>query len=392
MNGGPWASDDEGSVATSAAGVQGGKVTVTPCQSATGGTNPAPPMVDTVAVCVPVGAEMAAILAAKTGRRVGINSGGDIEWDHPRIGSLPGSFDPNLWVQIYEGKERVLRVEGSAHRHILGHNVTGGPTDTLLCARYMIDVCERWLGVPLPHWSEWRLQRLDLAWVFDAGSEDAAYRFMRETATAWQTTTAARSAPRSFGTTVYVGPVKLYMKGPELVKHPPQWATEAERNRLLGEAVSKVRFEVTYRRRDIERLTLSRLDALDQLPLVEHARQKLARFGRTSGESMKTVRTIETVTARLGEHYSPARASALMGTWFKLTTLGEQSTKSGMPARTYFRHVSELRAAGVSWSGTDVMRLQVRDLPEDFTLSAWSPYIVRGQAPEVARVLAAYAA
>lgn len=81
-----------------------------------------------------------------------------------------------------------------------------------------------------------------------------------------------------------------------------------------------------------------------------------------------------------------------MGTWFKLTTLGEQSTKSGMPRATYFRHVAELRAAGVSWSGTDVMRLQVRDLPEDFSLSAWSPYVVRGQAPEVARVLLTYAA
>jgi hypothetical protein len=81
-----------------------------------------------------------------------------------------------------------------------------------------------------------------------------------------------------------------------------------------------------------------------------------------------------------------------MGTWFRLTTIGEIATKQGMPRATYFRHVTELRRAGVSWSGTDVMRLKVRDLPEDFSLSAWSPYIVRGEAPEVSRVLAAFAA
>jgi hypothetical protein len=166
----------------------------------------------------------------------------------------------------------------------------------------MIEVCRRWLGIDLPAWSEWRLQRLDLAWVFEAGTEDAAYRFIRETTAAWHTTTAARSAPRSFATTVYVGPVKLYSKGAELAKHPPKWATKAEFHRLLGEAISKVRFEVTYRRRDIERLTLSRLDALDQAVLVENAGQKLARFGRSNGDNLHTVRTIETVTARLAEH------------------------------------------------------------------------------------------
>lgn len=373
----------------------GGKVTVTPCHSLTGETptalNGVPPMVDTVAVCLPVGPEMAALLASKTGRLLRVGADGDVEWDQPRIGSLPGTYDPNLWVQFSERGDRVLRIEGSVHRHILGHNVHGGPREVVPCARYMIDVCRRWLGVDLPSWEQWRLQRLDLAWVFDAGTEDAAYDFLREMATAWQTTTAARSAPRSFGSTVYVGSVKIYMKGPELAKHPPKWASKADHRRLMSEAVSKVRFEVTYKRRDIERLTYSRLSALDQRPIIESAVAKMLRFGRTTEESVHTVRTIDAVQARLSERYSSARAAALMGTWFKLTTIGEQSTRDSMSRPTYFRHVKELKAAGVAWTGTDVIRLKVRGLPDDFALSPFSPYCVGGVDPHVSRVLAAFA-
>ena len=108
---------------------------------------------------------------------------------------------------------------------------------------------------------------------------------------------------------------------------------------------------------------------------------------------MQTVRTTTEVNARLSSKYSPMRAASLMGTWFKLTTLGESATKRTMSTATYYRHMSELKAAGISWTGTDVIRIQSLAFPADFSLSLNSPYLVRsGEHSKVSETLAAFAA
>jgi len=387
--------------------LSGGKGSVIPCHSLTGETLahveaassgarrslPSPPMVDTIAVCVGVPDSFRELLASKSGRRLVISSAGDIEVDSPRIGSLPGSYDPNLWVQFtcYDGQP-TLRIEGSAHRHIMGHNVYGGPHDVVAAARYMIAVCEAWLGIELPEWSSWRLNRVDLAWVFDLGSELAAFKFIRDQAVAWQTTSASRSLPRSYGTSVYVDRMVLYSKGAEIRKHgKPTWMSNAAYGELLLRACSLVRSEVRYRRRDIERITYSTLKQLDSGLLAGNASQKLSKFGRTTSESMETVRTIETVTSRLNEHYTTARAASLVGTWFKLATIGEVATRAGMSRPTYFRHVAELKAVGVSWSGTNVFVADPAPYGS-FVLSAWSPQCVSHVDERITHALARFAA
>lgn len=369
-----------------------GQGTCNPCPSATGGTN-CPPMVDTLSLVCPVDEGLIAVLAAVSGRRLLLSADGAIERDTPRIGSLPGSYDPNLWVQPWsiDGKP-ALRLEGSAHRHILGHNVYGGPLCPIKAGRYMIGVLGRYLGVPVPDWTSWSFQRIDLAWVFDAGSEDAALAFMVETGRSLHTTTAARSLPRSFGTCHYLNRSKLYMKGPELRKHMPEHLTKSQRHELMREAASLLRFEVTFHRRDIARLTFTNLESLDLEPLIRQAHEKLNTFNRTTDDAMQTVRTTASVQARLHDLYSPGKASALMGTWFKLTTLGEAATRSNMSNRSYYRHLAELKTAGVAWTGTDIVRIHSLAFPEDFSLSLSSRYLVRsGEHPQVSEVLAAVA-
>lgn len=386
--------------ATAQAGVSGASEevenvwqgTCNPCHSPTGGI--LSPQVDTLSLVCSVDSQVYERLVALSGRRLLIDPNGEISTDSPRIGSLPGSYDPNVWVQPWTVNGAPgLKVEGSAHRHILGHNVFGGPFCPVLAAKYLISVCEAWLGCKLPVWSSWAVNRLDLAWVFDVRSEGAALAFISEVGRSLATTTAARKLPRNFGTCVYLGRSKLYMKGPELRAHMPEWLNNRQKHDLLRTASSRLRFEVTFSRRDIDRLTFSELGKLDIRPLHSKAGRKLEQFARTSGEAMEQVRTTTSVQNRLSELYSSARAAALMGTWFKLTTLGEKVTKAGMTNTSYYRHMQELKAAGVSWTGTDIVRIQKLAFPEDFSLSIRSPYLVRtGEHPEVTRVLSQFAA
>lgn len=366
--------------------------TCNPCPSATGGTN-CPPMVDTLSLVCAVDQAVYDALVTASGRRLVIGPDGEVERDSPRIGSLPGSYDPNLWVQPWTVDGGLgIKLEGSTHRHVLGHNVFGGPTCPIKAARYMIATLERFLGLELPSWELWNVSRLDLAWVFDAGCENAALAFIVETGRSLATTTAARSLPRNFGTCVYSGRAKVYMKGPELRKHMPAHLSKPHRNHLLTIASSLLRFEVTFHTRDISRLTYSNLSTLELGPLIRQAHKMLNTLSRSTDDAMQTVRTTTSVQSRLSDLYPSSRAAALMGTWFKLTTLGESATRAGMTTRTYYRHVSELKAAGVSWTGTDVVRIHSLAFPQDFTLSLNSPYLVRtGEHPQVTERLAPYA-
>ena len=365
--------------------------TYNPGHSLTGETI-CPPMVDTLSLVVVVSEEVLEVLSTMSGRRVLIAGTGEIERDVPRIGSLPGSYDPNLWVQPWtlDGAP-ALRLEGSAHRHILGHNVYGGPFCPIEAARYMIAVLERYLGIDLPPWQSWACRRVDLAWVFDPGSESAALAFITELSRSLVSSTAARSCPRTFGTTAYLGRVKLYMKGPEVKAHAPLYADKREMRRLVDLASSKLRFEVKFTLRELHRLTSSKLRDLDIEPLIKQAHEKLEAFTRTTDNAMQQVRTTSSVQARLLEMYSAARASSLMGTWYRLTTLGERQTRDHMSKPTFYRHMAELKAAGVSWTGTDIVRIHALAFPEDFSLSLSSPYLDRsGQHPMISQALQPY--
>lgn len=352
--------------------------------------------VDTLAVVADVGPEVVAALRARSGRRLMVGPDGRVEADQVRIGSIPGTYDPNLWVQVLEENELSssrLKVEGSAHRHILGHNVHGAPRSIVGCARYLIRSAERWLGVELPSWELWRLTRVDLTEVYDCGSEEGAFEAYKGLSEGLRKSTALRSAPRDYGTTCYAGKgFKAYLKGAEVRRHRPLWTTPESHLQLVDRASSLVRLETEYRQREIGRLTQVRLEELNEKLLKEAARRRIANYTRLGDDGMKVVRTIEEVAARLQAVYTPQTAAVLLGTWLKLTTLGETATRQAYSARTFYRHIRQLKDASCSWQGTDVMRIECRSaLPDGFAFSPRSAFALVGEDPAVSHALA-YAA
>lgn len=350
--------------------------------------------VDTLAVTVAVGPEVIQRLSELAGRRVFIGPGNAFEGESVRIGNIPGTYDPNLWIQPFA--ENLLaptriKVEGSAHRHILGHNIKGGPISILASARYLISQAEAWLGVKLPAWPEWKLTRVDLTEVYDCGSEDGAHEAWKGLAEGIRQSSALRDHPRNYGTTIYAGRgFKAYLKSAEVRKHKPAWCDTAHHLQFIHEASNLVRLETTYSQQHITRLTEASLGNLDEDPLKQAARRRIARYTRLGTQGMETVRTIEQVAKRLESLYAPQTAAAVLGTWFRLTTLGESGTRKLLTKPTYYRHLKLLRDAAVSWQGTDVMRIELKSaLPPGFCFSPTSPWAVRGEDPRVTVALAA---
>lgn len=350
--------------------------------------------VDTLAVTAEVPAHVIDRLRELSGRRLMIGPGNVLEADRVRIGNIPGTYDPNLWIQPLSDNELApnrIKIEGSVHRHILGHNIKGGPTSILLCAKYLINQASQWLGSTLPSWENWKLTRVDLTELYDCGSEDGAYEAWNGLAEGLRKSSSLRTLPRNYGTTIYAGlGFKAYLKAPEVKKHKPSWCDTQDHVQLIHEASNLVRLETTYRQREISRLSPVCLESLDELELKFAARRRIAKYTRLGEQGMETVRTIEQVTRRLESLYPPQTAASLIGTWLRLTTLGESVTRDQYKKPTYYRHLKQLRDASVSWQGTDVMRIElVTALPAGFCFSPTSPWAVRGEDPKVTAALAA---
>lgn len=337
-------------------------------------------------------------------RRCLFAPGGELVWELT-TGELRGSYDHRLAVRIradLRGRD-CLELEGSVHKHLLGHNVFGGPTCPVAAGRYLVATLERHFGIELPPADSWEARRVDVALPFDLGTEDAVEeritheKFMVANSTArvkvstfdtgWATCRSNGGATR----------LKCYAKGAELHKHDGKRLRKAEGldyAELLAVASRIIRYEVEFYGPIIEKITAnSRLGQLDSAHLHALAVKKIGDFIRENMATIEKVRTSQAVEIRLREMYGVRLGGLLYGTWLKLATNGEESVRDSMNRATYYRQKKQLIMAGCAWINTDVMKLELRScVPPDFSVSLSCPYYLGAVAPQVQLALASYAA
>jgi II/X family phage/plasmid replication protein len=95
--------------------------------------------------------------------------------------------------------------------------------------------------------------------------------------------------------------------------------------------------------------------------------REITRLLKEAQTDMKTVRTHLEVSRRLSSMYSPELAGLLLGTWFKLSALGEKEVKRSMSKPTFYRQKKQLMDAGCSWNSTDVVLMEHSLIPRGFS-------------------------
>ncbi len=336
-------------------------------------------------------------------------------------GDLIGSYDHRIAVKVlrerwesrrvklsdgrrFNHTEQVpcppyLSIEGSVHKAMLGHNVTGGPCDVRAALCWFVDYVAAGLGEDIPQAEYWQVRRLDWAEAFDLGDFAAVEEWIR-----WVTGAAyPRRQPQKFGAESISFPgfsttVKAYHKGPEFDRHDRRRLKESKLpvealERLQSAANSVLRLEVGIKAR--------KLDAdHGGPPLVWQISEdycknlyerETARMLREGQRDMDTVRTYEAVEARLFSLYSRKLATGLIGTWVRLSTKGEDWARERMLHDTFYRHRRQLVAAGISWHGTDVHLVERFSLvPAGFSPTLRDPRRMTGEDPAVVRCLEPY--
>ncbi len=338
-------------------------------------------------------------------------------------GELAGSFDHRISLRVmrerWESRRAVLpdgrhinattllpsppylSAEGSIHKAILGHNVTGGPCDVRAALRWFVGFIAERVGEQLPPADYWQVRRLDWAEAFDLGSFAAVEEWIRSVNGA----SYPRRKPIKHGTESITFPgfsttIKAYHKGPEFAAHDHRrlrgsTLTDDALEGLQRASNSVLRVEVGIKARKLDadhRGAPPLIGQISETYCTDLYDRETARMLREGRQDMDTVRTYEMVESRLFAHYSPTLATSLVGTWVRLSTIGEDEARKRMKRDTFYRHRRQLEAAGVSWHGTDVVLLDdtFTQIPAGFSPLRADPRRMVGESPPVLRLLAPY--
>lgn len=208
-----------------------------------------------------------------TGRVLRLGRGGEIEAEHSSSVLLEGSHDSRLLVRSFRGSD--LFISGNVVKHVQGHNLFGPDDPVGLFFDAGIRIRES-LGL-FPGFHTWealefkgpRFTRLDLT---------RSYRFPdAKVARAWIRDVAGSARSRHggallHGSTVYLGKgserwsFKVYHKADELQARGKLHKLPRDlpgRDRLMEWSQGVVRFELTLRAKELEKIDLDRATVLD---------------------------------------------------------------------------------------------------------------------------------
>jgi II/X family phage/plasmid replication protein len=317
-------------------------------------------------------------------------------WESRRV-KLADGRQINLTEQVPSPPH--LSVEGSVHKAMLGHNISGGPCDVRAALRWFVAFIGDGLGEQLPAADYWQVRRLDWAEAFDLGDFGAVEEWIRWVGGAsYPRRKPLKHGAQSISFPGFSTTLKAYHKGPEFDAHDrrrlknSKLAPEVvERLQLASNSVLRLEVGIKARKLDADHGGPPLVGQISETYCMDLYERETARMLREGQYDMETVRKLEDVEVRLFTLYSRALAANLVGTWVRFSTKGEDWARERMTHDTFYRHRRQLIAAGVSWHGTDVHLVERFSLvPTGFAPTLRDPRRLMGEDPSVVRFLEPY--
>lgn len=297
--------------------------------------------------------------------------------------------------------DRYLRVECSIHKQMLGHNIFGGSSDFKMCVKWLILHLNEVLECKLPDYKYWLVDKIDTTETYDLGSEKAVKSWFRHMNNA-EYSRRYEKIQRYGDVGLYIPgsttTLKFYHKGTEFWIHDRKKAKRildfVQVNKLQDIANRILRVEVSIKSRKLKYLFGRRpfVAEIEDDLLKKIYDEEVNKILKGFNGDEKMIRKTEAVEKRLYEVYNERLAGLLLGTWMRLSTLGEKYTKSRMKETTFYRQRKQLLDAGITWLGTDIEIIDC-DYPVDFKPvrgnECWMPYVLPEIQEKIEKVRAA---
>lgn len=320
-----------------------------------------------------LGAELHKRIMAALGRVVKVDAQGCLVWEkqHIDFDDIRSDSLGLYWSVTCDGDSQQYLTIGASPSSLLnaGVNVFGS-LSIEDASRVIVKTASRALEAVLPAWHLWQCRRLDITANYDLGSSaqvKQALRLLLGTDAPRRRT----NSDRRGGDTVYWNPTSDLQAGKAYHKGAHLRMQQRKGNIFLPEdylqlADSLLRLEVKLGSRWFRRLADSGIDwrEMSSLKLME-IHQKF--FGSLIGDSDIEVADMENLLIQL-ERVAPTKGRALAAhhAFALMKVVGYTQTKNSMPASTFFKHCSYLRAAGLS--SADLCAGKVLELRKRFLI------------------------
>lgn len=271
---------------------------------------------------------------------------------------LLGSYDSRLSVRVLGNR---LRLGGSIHKFILGHNVLGGPTDIKKCCKYLVKLLEVTLNETMPSWETWELMRADIAHVFDLGSLSEVNNFI----SMYSNSVYPRRQRKVYESDglYFAGKtttLKIYSKGKEFKVHDYNKLYKLSNdvdsrynkdtiNLLHKYAERLLRVEIEVRKRKLVYDSISnKCKDLDDDYFNNLYESEILKIFSEGESDMNIVRSVSEVKARLETYLDKRKANHLFSIWTRIQVEGVDNFRKSVSKSSYYRYKKELESLGIS--------------------------------------------
>jgi hypothetical protein len=274
---------------------------------------------------------------------------------------LPGERQPYKVLGM-----KSLRVEGSIHKAMHGHNVYGGPVEPQAALSWLVNLVAAMLSCPMPDLDKWYIRRLDVAESFDLGSLENVRGWIR----AKSLVVYPRRTVHFWGDSGFIAEgttttLRAYAKGIQfhaeggykslLQCRDASYAFEVAR---LAERTLRCEVEIKPpiwdKREDTGRADTITREWLQQ----EMYHGQWRKFLRPIDSDSRMVHTAVEVEARLRSVYDdPGRVLNLYLVWCVLAIRGEGWYRTQVAGSTWRRQRAALEKAYISWESTNVLTI-----------------------------------
>lgn len=297
---------------------------------------------------------------------------------------------------------RYLRVECSLHKILTGNNLFGGPQRLKLAHKYLVKILEESIGIKLPDSNDWTLDRIDVTTTYNLKTLENAKQFLdqikevkfpRRRSPAWYKTGVAWKGDVTYH--------KHYLKYPEFISHDYKIIKKkirekidilyqnnekdkdlkAQKYKFMIYELNKLKNMIKglYRiETEINKPKLQQLLKYDRIELNNDIRfnipgweNKYLRDGvhinNVNDEILfnygydvikNLFKDCEVNKMKMESRYVinvlqekfPTKVNTLFATWKMLNEFGYDYTKENMNERTFYRHIKDLREAGIGWT------------------------------------------
>lgn len=275
---------------------------------------------------------------------------------------LVGSYDNSLNIRPDYGakfgfKDKyVLSIEGSYHKIINGYNSHNGYCNLISIVNWLIKSVEHTYKVKLPGLQHWFLQRIDIAIVFDLGTNENVRKYINNLSLCnYPRRNIKHYQDESIYTSGTTTTLKIYNKLLEFRKHDMKKLFNFSFNidNYLKEIDGFIRFECEIKKKTLEKIyskkyvRVRNVKYSDLKNVWSDEFMKLLNF---FDSDLTIVRKKEDVRNRLLTVYGKTKGNNLYSFYSSIMLDGIREVKNNTARRTFYRNIKLLKEANVDLS------------------------------------------